>query len=144
MNEIESRRTNLKIGKEIPIFIKTAPFCTFKKKKKKREKRQEPGEASPGTVHCLPRRATRVADFQACLLPRLAPKSDKACTDMSTWNPFILGSGPVGSKRFGTAPFFWPKSCTSGSLQIWQFEVPTLSQRSGSLRSNQGLIFFPH
>jgi hypothetical protein len=106
LNEIESRRTKLKIGKEIPIFIKTAPFCIFLKKKKK--KRQEPGDASPGTVHCLPRRAARVADFQACLLPRLAPKSDKACTDMSTWNPFILGSGPVGSKRFGTAPFVCP------------------------------------
>jgi hypothetical protein len=64
----------LKIGKEIPIFIKTAPFCTLKKKQ---EKGQESGDASPGTVHCLPRRAARVADFQACLLPRLAPNPTK-------------------------------------------------------------------
>jgi hypothetical protein len=103
----------LKIGKEIPIFIKTAPFCIFFKKRG-----QEPGDASPGTVHFLPRRAARVADFQACFLPRLAPKSDKACTNMSTWNPFILESGPVGLKKVWNGSVYWSKSCTSGSLQI--------------------------
>jgi hypothetical protein len=36
------------------------------------------------TVHHLPRKAGRVAALQAHLMPRLAPKFDNACTNMST------------------------------------------------------------
>jgi hypothetical protein len=62
----------LRIGKEIPIFIKKGAVLHLKKKKE------------PVTVHFLPYQAARVADFQACFLPRLAPKSDKKCTNIST------------------------------------------------------------
>jgi len=61
----------LRIGKEIPIFIKNGAVLHFKKKE-------------PVTVHFLPHQAAQVADFQACFLPRLAPKSDKKCTNIST------------------------------------------------------------
>jgi hypothetical protein len=84
----------------------TTPFHAFKKKKKG----AGPGDASPGTVHLLLHWAARVADFKPCLLPRLYPKFDKACTNMSTWNTFILENGPVGQKNFETAPFIGPKS----------------------------------
>jgi hypothetical protein len=72
LNETESRRTKLRIGKEIPIFIKNGAVLHLKKKKE------------PVTVHFLPHQAARVADFQACFLPRLAPKSDKKCANIST------------------------------------------------------------
>jgi len=72
LNETESRRTKLRIGKEIPIFIKKRRRFAFFLKKE------------PVTVHFLPHQAARVADFQACFLPRLAPKSDKQCTNIST------------------------------------------------------------
>jgi hypothetical protein len=65
----------LKIGKEIPIFIKNGAVLHFKKKK---------GGQELGTVHFLPHQAARVADFQACFRPRLDPKSNKTCTNMST------------------------------------------------------------
>jgi hypothetical protein len=61
----------LRIGKEIPIFIKNGAVLHLKKKE-------------PVTVHFLPHQAARVADFQACFLPCLAPKSDKKCTNIST------------------------------------------------------------
>jgi hypothetical protein len=76
-------------------------FTKFLQKKKKKRV----------TVHHLPREAARVADFQVHFRPRLFPKSDKACTNMSTWNPSIPENGPVGSKNFETAPFIglkWP------------------------------------
>jgi hypothetical protein len=38
----------------------------------------------PVTVHFLPRKAARVAAFQAHFPARLAFKSDKTCTNMST------------------------------------------------------------
>jgi len=96
----------LKIGKKIPNFLsKTAPFCIKKKKERNQATRRLV------TVHLLPRRAARVVDFQAHFLPRLAPKSDNVCTNMSTWNPSIPENGSVGSKNFETAPFIglkWP------------------------------------
>jgi len=101
LTKLKVGRLNWKSAKKSLFLSKTAPFCIKKKKGKERLV----------TVHLLPRRAGRVADFQAHFLPRLAPKSDKACTNMSTWNPSIPENGPVGSKNFETAPFIglkWP------------------------------------
>jgi hypothetical protein len=67
------------LAKKSLFLSKTAPFCILKKKRKKKRKKKE-----PVTVHFLPHQAARVADFQACFLPRLAPKSDKKCANIST------------------------------------------------------------
>ena len=140
MNEIESRRTKLKIGKEIPIFIKTAPFCTFKKKKKEAGTRRRIARycslSSPPS--CPSGRLPGV------LAASFGPQIRQSMHRHVHLEPIYHGEWSGRVKKVWNSSVLWPKSCTSGSLQIWQFEVHTLNQRFELLKANQGLGCFSH
>ena len=131
LNETESRRTKLKIGKEIPIFIKTAPFCIFFKKTARYCSLSSPLSCPGGRLPGV---------FSASFGPQIRQSMHQHVH----LEPLYPGEWSGRVKKVGNGSVYWPKSCTSGSLQIWQFEVHTLNQRFGLLESNQWLRHFFH
>ena len=94
LNETESRRTKLRIGKEIPIFIKNGAVLHLKKNE-------------PVTVHFLPRKAARVAAFQAHFPARLAFKFRQNMHQHVYLKPLYPGGWSGRFEKFRNSSVEW-------------------------------------